>query len=335
MGTHGRFKESMQTALSKHPELRALTRDPEDATLALFDGWATVLDVLGFYQERIANEGYIRTATERDSVLQLARRLGYELAPGVAAETHLAFALENAPEAPSSVKIVEGTKVQSVPGQDELPQTFETVEEIEARPIWNELKPRLSEEQLISEQEPIETNHLYLSGSDLDLTPGDPILVVESGGTRKLLTIEKVESDPDPVLNRTGIELSGTVISGSTQPEVYAFGVRASLFGYNAPHAAALPTDPFQDNGLVSASPPHEWLNFSLGTDDPLTSLNLDRVYPEILAGSWIVLIDSADNGTVAVRRCDIYIGRKPGSFRAERKDHQSGGRRADQPFPG
>ena len=46
---------------------------------------ACVADVLGFYQERIANEGYLRTATERRSVLELARTIGYELKPGVAA----------------------------------------------------------------------------------------------------------------------------------------------------------------------------------------------------------------------------------------------------------
>ena len=45
--------------------------------IALLDAWATVGDVLTFYQERIANEGYLRTATERRSVLELARLVGY------------------------------------------------------------------------------------------------------------------------------------------------------------------------------------------------------------------------------------------------------------------
>jgi len=38
--------------------------------------WATLADVLTFYQERIANELWLRTATERDSLLRLALR-GY------------------------------------------------------------------------------------------------------------------------------------------------------------------------------------------------------------------------------------------------------------------
>src|SRR5207248_334292 len=46
--------------------LGALTaRSLDDPTVALLDAWATVTDVMTFYQERIANEGFLRTATER------------------------------------------------------------------------------------------------------------------------------------------------------------------------------------------------------------------------------------------------------------------------------
>jgi hypothetical protein len=40
------------------PLARLTTRATEDPTIALMDAWAMVLDVLSFYQERIANEGY-------------------------------------------------------------------------------------------------------------------------------------------------------------------------------------------------------------------------------------------------------------------------------------
>src|SRR5262245_15558316 len=63
VGTHGSFKATMQASLAGQPALRALTtRDDDDPALALTDAWAVVLDVLTFYQERIANEGYLRTA---------------------------------------------------------------------------------------------------------------------------------------------------------------------------------------------------------------------------------------------------------------------------------
>ena len=108
IGTHARFKRSMLARLSdsRLPALRDLnTRDDDDFTVALLDAWATVADVLTFYSERIANESYLRTATERISLLHLARLIGYELKPGVAAGAHLDFELEDAPGSPRSASI--------------------------------------------------------------------------------------------------------------------------------------------------------------------------------------------------------------------------------------
>ena len=44
-------------------------------------------DILTFYQERLANESYLRTATQLRSLTELARLIGYQPAPGVAAQT--------------------------------------------------------------------------------------------------------------------------------------------------------------------------------------------------------------------------------------------------------
>src|SRR5690349_14026950 len=68
VGTHTTFLETMQARLSSHEYLQLAglkTRELDDLSMALLDGWATVADVLTFYQERMANEGYLRTATER------------------------------------------------------------------------------------------------------------------------------------------------------------------------------------------------------------------------------------------------------------------------------
>ena len=63
------------------------TRDADDFTLGLIDAVACAADVLTFYQERLANESYLRTATERVSLQEMAKLIGYRLRPGVAAET--------------------------------------------------------------------------------------------------------------------------------------------------------------------------------------------------------------------------------------------------------
>ena len=131
VGDHSRFKQSMMARLSsgEYPYLADLkTRDDNDFSIALLDAWSTVCEVLTFYQERIANESYLRTATERLSLLEMSRLIGYRLNPGVAASTYLAFTMEEAPGDPD--KVIEsttidiGTKVQSTPGPEEKPQTY-------------------------------------------------------------------------------------------------------------------------------------------------------------------------------------------------------------------
>jgi hypothetical protein len=112
VGTHFDFLQSALALLSdpRYPALRSLTtREPDDFTIALLDGWATLADVLTFYQERIANESWLRTATERDSILRLAQLIGYRLRPGVAAETPLSFLLDQTPGAPTEVTVAVGT----------------------------------------------------------------------------------------------------------------------------------------------------------------------------------------------------------------------------------
>jgi hypothetical protein len=140
-----RMLESLATAL---PDLT--TRDPADPSIALLDGWAVVADVLTFYQERIANEGWLRTAIERRSILELARAIGYELKPGVAASAYLTFDLDTGPTAAPTATIGGRTRIQSLPASGALPQTFETSDApFVGHPEWNELHPQLKQPQTL------------------------------------------------------------------------------------------------------------------------------------------------------------------------------------------
>ena len=138
--------------------------------------------MLTFYQERIANEGFLRTATERRSILELARAIGYELNPGVAASTYLVFKVDESASTPDTATIPAGTQVQSIPAaQGELPQTFETTEEFEARVAWNALWPRTTEPDTIV----IDKTGLYLQGVSTQLQPGDAIVIVGAAREQK------------------------------------------------------------------------------------------------------------------------------------------------------
>src|SRR6185312_5053024 len=139
------LKATMLARLSSsdYPALQSLrTRSDDDFSIALLDGTAMMLDVLTFYQERLANESYLRTAQNRDSVLRLAALVAYTLNPGVAAQTALAFSLK-AGAAPVIIPI--GTQVQSVPVSGKTAQTFETIEAITARSDWSAMAVQTSE----------------------------------------------------------------------------------------------------------------------------------------------------------------------------------------------
>ena len=136
IGMFATFREALLERINAEPALAALTtRDSDDYAITLFELSAAVGDVLSFYNERIANEIYLRTAQQRDSVLRLVRLIGYRLRPGLAATTLLAFTLD----AGAQARIRQGLKVMSLPAQDETPQTFETLEEIVAHGDLNEV----------------------------------------------------------------------------------------------------------------------------------------------------------------------------------------------------
>lgn len=184
LGTHADWLRRMLARLSRqaipdglHQGTRPLaaltTRASDDPAIALLDTWATVADVLTFYQERIANEGFLRTATERRSVLELARAIGYELNPGVAASTYLAFTVQDVPGLPDIVTVPQGTKVQSIPAPGKQPQTFETSEDFQARAEWNELRPRLTWPQELA----LKGEKPYLLGLSTSFPAGTPDLL--------------------------------------------------------------------------------------------------------------------------------------------------------------
>lgn len=164
------------------------TRSTDDTSIALLDAWATVADVLSFYQERFANEAYLRTATERRSILELAKLVGYKLHPGVSASVYLAFTLE---QGYNDVVIPTGTRAQSLPGPGEMPQFFETGEPLQARAEWNNLPPRNYQPQTMLAIPQI----IYLKGTNTKLKPNYPLIIIDFLGNEGFYRVLKVEAD--------------------------------------------------------------------------------------------------------------------------------------------
>lgn len=173
----------LQKAQDESQPLRALTtRSRDDPAIAFIDAWALVADVLTFYQERVANEGFLRTLRERRSALELARSIGYELKPGVAASVYLAFSMEEQEGSPKAIIVPKGLAVKSIPPPGKLPQTFEITEDAEARVEWNALLPMLREEQRVGKG----STRVLLDGAGTSLQPGDALLFVAEDDSQRL-----------------------------------------------------------------------------------------------------------------------------------------------------
>ncbi len=242
VGTHARFLESMKARLSSlvvsipnpddpsqappfYPLHSLTTRAPDDPALALLDGWATVADVLTFYQERIANEGYLRTATERRSILELARLVGYTLRPGVAASVYLAYTLDKTQTTPTLIPA--GARSQSVPNPGEVAQSFETSEALEARAAWNTLTPRLSRPPLITLDNAQRIETIYLEGTALNLKPNDRLLFVFGAAPGEQVMRRVKEAKPQFDHNRTEVTLQPVPVLVSAAVLLLRAGLRA------------------------------------------------------------------------------------------------------------
>ena len=212
-GTWAQFKANMLDALSVTPPLAGLrTRGDDDFTIALLDAWAVACDILTFYQERIANEAYLRTATELVSVGELAKLIGYKLRPGLAASAALSFTMTSPPPLPGAgnpasgpagpasppsgspawIALATGTQAQSVPDPGTQPATFETIAPITGRAEWNAIAPRMT---MPPAAIPFNAGaRVRLTGLVGTVKVGDSLLVA-AGGRRDLQRVASVTQD--------------------------------------------------------------------------------------------------------------------------------------------
>ena len=240
-GTHGRFLDSMLARLSSpaYPELAGLrARTADDLAIALLDSWAAIADILTFYTERIANEGYLRTATEPESIARLGRLVGFTPRPGLGASVFLAYTLLTDPARDTAVTIPAGARAQSVPGPGELPQSYETGADLPSRASWNDLQVQRTAPVLISADTAGNLTDLHLAGTDTQVRPGDLLLLVfaGTGGTRPV-AVQSVT--PDTVANRTTIRLFNDSLSQNYSVTVRKLTVAFSAFAKAMPPPAA------------------------------------------------------------------------------------------------
>lgn len=118
------FRRAMLRPLPAEQAIGAWRPATGDLGLQVLEWCAYLADVLTFYNERIANESYLRTATQPSSIANLVALLGYEPAPGIAATGNVA-AMRSAAHPDEPLVIPAGMRMSSVATPGIPAQTFE------------------------------------------------------------------------------------------------------------------------------------------------------------------------------------------------------------------
>lgn len=174
---------------------------PGDLGLQMLEWWAYLGDVLGFYDERIANESYLRTATRPASVANLVALLGYQPAPGIAATGYVA-AMRSAAHPDEPLVIPAGMRLSSVATPGVATQTFEadaaaTFAGVSSVPVTLPADGTLATDELGRPQS------VLLAGQVSGVRPGDRLVLTDKGfaGTDdnwSLVTVGSLVPEPDP-----------------------------------------------------------------------------------------------------------------------------------------
>ena len=295
------------------------TRETSDPAIALLDAWAGVIDIMSFYQDRIEAEGYLATAEEDRSLIEFDRTVGYQPRPGLAAGTALSFTVSADPGLPAEVVIPGGLAVQSIPGQDQQPQVFETLEAGIGRAEWNLVGAVSAAARPLSlDAQSVDTT------AATGLQPNDPLLLVgDTLGQSYLPRVTAVVAAADggervlfraPLRTTPGDSRIGADVTPGwlTNPVALTMPGRAAVFGHDAP---PIPDDRRRRTGGLYHFDPftQEWVSVQAGL--PAGTISAAASIPGP-AASLVVIVDgsglqrSADLGRTWQQPADPLNGR-------------------------
>lgn len=122
---HGYREDMVELIPQKLPEWT--DRSPNDPGIVLLELLAYQLEKESYYNDRVANEVFLSTATQRRSVINHCKLIGYELAWQTAARHWQVF--EFVPQ-PEEIVIPKGTLVGTPAEGGEESEIFETLEDL-------------------------------------------------------------------------------------------------------------------------------------------------------------------------------------------------------------
>ncbi len=256
VGDYASFREALLVARPDEVELANWRPGAKgDLALQMMEWFAYLADILTFYNERIANQDYLRTADLPESVQRLIRILGYRPRPGIGAMGTLAALLTGS----KTVVVPQGFAIQSKPGPGKQPQIFEvdkaaqvqTPDAVAADPAPN---PALLSSDGMS---------VLLAGSVSAVKTNDELMLLKKDNSGAVAQVSAVTPEKDP---RGRIN---TRVTFAGAPQVSS-GASASDYRLLRSHQSAH-LYPFPATTVIEASDAHlDSLTRGIEAGDPI-----------------------------------------------------------------
>ena len=260
-GDFAAYRQNMLNGVGMLPALGAWrAREGDDLGLMLLEMWAVVLDILGFYDERIANESYVRTAALDRSAWRLTQLLGYRPSPAVGSEVTVSLIATGTEPVP----VPAGTAFRSEPFDDQPPHVFETSDATTAY-------PKLSRWTLAPIRRSDYDGVIYLGPRSPGVAVGQVALLLRNGGEDgawpgRVAAVETAAAVDGQPYTTVSLDPSPTVPAGTRLDELTLY---------------AMP--------LVAS--PSPYMGAPVGTDSlSRTTIVLDTMYPQIRKDGWVVV---------------------------------------------
>lgn len=337
VGEYPDMVEAMIRQIDREISLAAWThRGADDPGIALLEGAAILGDILTFYQERYANEAFLRTATWRESITELVRLTGYRPAPALGGLGTLAVE-------------VRGTRPVVVPGRWPVkadldgatrPTELETAAELLAWPHLSRFhlyRARHRAGSIVAGARTVELTAVGGSAvagtlASLNLRAGDTLMLLaappvwESAGTAfttdqqssQVLVVAEVRQ----VLDRTLVTFTTEVERSWPAPvTAYRLGRAFRHVGHAAP--ATFTSNILEGTKITGARqhttaylrhvyPGHDCANTSADRNLPGVEIPLDQEVRDLLVGGSVIVETRIRSGSVvrplAVRRTITHL---------------------------
>lgn len=198
--------ESFRQALAdfstqRYPEWRE--RAEADLGMVVLEALSAMGDELSFIQDGVHRQAYLETATERRSLVRLARAVDYEPAPVVSAQAVLQCDVSGASALPAGIRVVAlAPDASEVPF--EIGSGLRDTSPYQVSPKWNSgILPYWWDDH--DRCLPPGTTSMYVAEQGFGFVAGQKLLIDTAGPTsadppvRQFLTLTQIEELTDPL----------------------------------------------------------------------------------------------------------------------------------------